>query len=166
MTICKDYINLNFEWVENQQREFTFAIPDNAYSSLQFGSTIRLKLIQCSITYIDFKNAISIYIGGVSTTNFWSSNLKRPANYILLSHLDNHSVNNQLYFSTQTSNTPDYTIHDTPKIITILFKEDVGIPFQTQPFNKYKDGNLLLEFSYEEGIIDYQLAFNKRLNKL
>jgi hypothetical protein len=168
MTICKDYINLNFEWVNVLQREFTFAIPDNAYSSLQFGSTVRLKLIQSSISYIEFNNAVSIYIKGVSTRNFWSYEKNNNlGGFTLLGHMDNYIQNNQLdiYLSTLTSGTPEYTIHETPKTITIFFREDIGV--DTNPeWNIYKDGSVLLEFSYENGIVDYQLAFNKKLNKL
>jgi hypothetical protein len=162
MTICKDYINLDFDWENASKQEFTFAIPDNAYSSLQFGSTIRLKLIQSSISFIEFNNAVSIYLAGVSTRNFWTSDDQMPGNFILLGYLNNHIQNNEknIYLSTLTSNSAEYTIHETPKIITILFKEDTGLD-DNPVWNKYKDGSILLEFSYENGVVDYQLAFNK-----
>jgi hypothetical protein len=125
-------------------------------------------MIESNITYNEFKNAVSIYIAGVSSRNFWSSDKDKPGKYILLGHLDNHIQNNQLdiYLSSLTSNTPEYVIHETPKNISIFFKEDTGLFSNTPVLNNYKCGNVLLEFSYENGVIDYQLAFNKKLNKL
>jgi hypothetical protein len=163
-TICKDYLNLELDFSTKSKTIFNFKLPQSAFSSMQFGSTIRIKLIQANIRYEDFKNPVSIYIQGISTGNYWTSNSTNGGS-VFLTQLNNHMQNNQhdMHLNTLIGESPEYTINTLPEDINIILYEEYRDEEEVFK-NVYKSGSIVLELSYHNGIIDFQPAFSHRIN--